>query len=265
MSKTVLVTGASSGLGKAIAQAFRQNGYSVFGTSRNPHNSTEGVQMLAMDLEDNASIQAAIGYIDRTNGQLDILVNNAGIGIAGPLEESSLQDVQKVFNTNVIGTVGVCQAALPLMRRQGHGKIFNISSIGARVGLPYRGIYCATKSSIDLITEALRIEVQPFGIQACCIHAGDLKTNINANRLKSYRKGGPYAASFERVYRSIDEEVDRGLPAEVVARKILLLAKQHHLRPYYAVGKPLQRFSLLLKKVLPATWFEMLIARYAKA
>jgi NAD(P)-dependent dehydrogenase (short-subunit alcohol dehydrogenase family) len=265
MAKTILVTGASSGLGQALAQQLSRDGHRVFGTSRKPHSSERGVEMLSMDLSDNESIQQAIAHIKATTGKLDVVINNAGIGIAGPIEETNLDALQRAFDINTIGMVRVCQAALPLMREQGAGKIINISSIGARVGLPFRGIYCATKSSVDLITEALRMEVKPYGIQACCIHAGDIQTSINDNRVQSYREDGPYRLRYERVYHSINQEVQEGVRPEYVARRIARLLEKEQLKPYYAIGKPLQRLSLLLKKLLPARMFERLIANYAQA
>lgn len=262
---TILVTGASSGLGQAIARQLSRDGHRVFGTSRQPHADESGIEMLKMDLSDNDSIQRAFEHIRSTAGGIDVVVNNAGIGIAGPMEEVDQADLQRAFDINTIGTVRVWQAALPLMREQGYGKILNISSIGARVGLPFRGAYCATKASVDLMTEALRMEVKPYGIQVCCIHAGDIRTNINDNRVQSYRKDGPYRERYERVYHSINQEVQEGVSPQFVAARIAKLLQHDQLKPYYAIGKPLQRLSLLLKKVLPARLFERLISNYANA
>lgn len=262
---TILVTGASSGLGQAIARQLIQEGHRVFGTSRQPQADETGVEMLTMELSDNDSILRVISHIRSTAGNLDVVINNAGIGIAGPMEEADLSAIQQAFDINTIGAVRVWQAALPLMREQGHGKILNISSIGARVGLPFRGVYCASKASIDLMTEALRMEVKPYGIQACCIHAGDIQTNINDNRVQSYRKDGPYRDRYVRVYDSINREVQEGVSPQYVAAHIAKLLKREQLKPYYAIGKPLQRLSLFLKKMLPARMFERLISNYANA
>lgn len=262
---TILVTGASSGLGQAVARQLSRDGHKVFGTSRQERRVESGVDMLKMDLSDNDSIQQAIEHIRRNAGSLDAVVNNAGIGIAGPMEEIDQAALQRTFDINTIGTVRVWQAVLPLMRQQGHGKILNISSIGARVGLPFRGAYCASKASIDLMTEALRMEVKPYGIQVCCIHAGDIRTNINDNRVQSYRKDGPYRDRYERVYQRINQEVKEGVSPQFVAARIAKLLQNDQLKPYYAIGKPLQRLSLLLKKVLPARLFERLISNYANA
>lgn len=218
--------------------------------------------MLQMDVCDSQSVQQAVQAVVAEAGRIDVLINNAGIGIAGPLEEVDLKETQQVFDTNVFGVVRVCKAVLPYMRHQKSGRIFTISSIGSRVGLPYRSIYCSSKAAVDLITESLRPEARPFGIQVAGIHAGDIRTNINAHRIKSYRPDGPYAGPFERTYAMINREVEEGMPATEVAQKIARLIERPYLHPFYSVGKPLQRLSLVLKRVLPGSWFERLLKLY---
>lgn len=219
--------------------------------------------MLKMDVRDEQSVAQAVQQVLKESGRIDVVINNAGIGIAGPLEECAMEHVTQVLDTNVMGVIRVCKAVLPHMRQQGKGQIFTISSIGARVGLPYRSVYCASKSAVDLITESLRIETQRFGIQVIGIHAGDIKTNINAHRIKDYHPDGPYAESFERAYAIIDQEVEEGKPAQEVARSIARLIGRRRLHPFYAIGKPLQRLSLFLKRLLPGMWFERIISRYS--
>lgn len=263
MSKTIFITGASSGLGQALAYELVHQGHAVFGTSRSPKGDQGNIRMITMDVQQEASVRAAIQQVVEEAGRIDVVVNNAGIGIAGPLEESNMEEIERVINTNVLGVIRVCRAVLPVMRQQGQGQIFTISSIGARVGLPYRSVYCASKAAVDLITESLRLEVQRFGIQVTGIHAGDIQTNINAHRIKTYSPKGPYADSFERAYRIIDQEVEEGLPAKTVAKTIAHRINRGHPHPFYAVGKPLQRLSLVLKRLLPGAWFERIIARYS--
>lgn len=263
MPKIILVTGASSGLGKALALECSRLGYTVYGTSRKPSAAAGPVRMIEMDVRDPDSIRAGLAQILAEAGRLDIVVNNAGIGIAGPLEEMPIEQIEQVLDTNVLGIVRVCQAVLPIMRAQGSGRLFAISSIGARVGLPYRSVYCASKAAVDLITESLRLEAQPFGVQVCGIHAGDIRTNINDHRIKAYEPEGAYRESFERAYAIIDREVEDGLPAEEAARRIARLFNRKQLQPFYTIGKPLQRLSLVLKRLLPSAWFERIIARYS--
>ncbi len=263
MNKVVLITGASSGLGKALAEQLAGKGYRVYGASRTPRNSGLPYQMVAMDVQDEDSVRRAIASIAEQEGRLDAVINNAGIGIAGPLEQLSMANIESVLDTNVKGAVRVMQAALPHLR-QSKGRVINISSIGALFGLPYRGIYCASKAAVDLITEALRMELAAHGVQACSIHAGDIKTNINANRIKDYNpQDTTYRESFERVYADIDKDVDKGLPAEEVARQVIRALEAPRLRRYYTVGKPLQKLSILAKRLLPAALFEKIIRGYS--
>lgn len=263
MSKVVLITGASSGLGQALAEQLAEKGYRVYGTSRNPKGKGLTYQMVAMDVREEASVRRAIAELIEREGRLDAVINNAGIGIAGPLEQLRMENVEKVLDTNVKGAVRVMQAALPHLRRS-EGRVLNISSIGALFGLPYRGIYCASKAAVDLITEAMRMELAAHGVQACSIHAGDIQTNINANRIKDYDPGDPtYKESFEKVYADIDKDVDKGLPAEEVARQVIRALEARRLRRYYTIGKPLQRLSVLAKRLLPAYWFEKIIRGYS--
>lgn len=263
MSKVVLITGASSGLGQALAGQLAGKGYRVYGTSRSPGENNLPYQMTAMDVQDEDSVRKAIARIVEKEGRLDAVINNAGIGIAGPLEQLAAENIEKVLDTNVKGVVRVIQAALPHLR-QSKGRVLNISSIGALFGLPYRGIYCASKAAVDLITEALRMELATHGVQACSIHAGDIQTNINANRIKDYDPSDPtYRESFERVYADIDKDVNKGLPAEEVARQVIRAMESPRLRRYYTVGKPLQRLSILAKRLLPAPLFEKIIRGYS--
>ncbi|MCB9295942.1 MAG: SDR family oxidoreductase [Lewinellaceae bacterium] len=263
MSKVILITGASSGLGQALAGQLAEKGYRVYGTSRNPRDSRLPYSMLAMNVQDEVSVRKAVDAIARKEGRLDAVINNAGIGIAGPLEQLRMDNIERVLDTNVKGAIRVIQAALPHLRRSG-GRVLNISSIGALFGLPYRGVYCASKAAVGLLTEALRMELAAHGVQACSIHAGDIRTNINANRIKDYDPNDPtYKESFERVYSDIDKDVDKGLPAEEVARQVIRALEARRLRRSYTIGKPLQKLSILARRLLPAPLFEKIIRGYS--
>ena len=263
MSKVILITGASSGLGLALAQQLAGKGHRVYGTSRRPQDAGLPYTMIAMDVQDGASVRSAIAAIVEKEGRLDAVINNAGIGIAGPLEQLSMEHIEKALDTNVKGVIRVIQAALPHLRRS-KGRVLNISSIGALFGLPYRGVYCASKSAVDLITEALRMELYAHGVEACSIHAGDIQTSINANRIKDYDPNDPtYKDSFEKVYADIDKDVENGLSAEEVARQVIRALESPRLRRYYTIGKPLQRLSVLARRLLPAFLFEKVIRGYS--
>lgn len=265
MSQVVLITGASSGLGKALAEHLQQKGYRVYGTSRRPEKLDLPYPMLALDLADETSIRSAVRSLLEREGRIDVLINNAGIGIAGPLEEAGLDNVRRVFETNFYGAVRTCQAVLPAMREVGRGRILNISTIGAALGLPYRGIYVASKAALDVMTASLRMEVAPFGIELTSILAGDIQTPINDHRIRETpSEKSPYRESFERVYTAIDEDVRHGTPAPEVAKRIEAILRKRRLRRAYRVGKPLQRLSITARAFLPDHLFDRIIMKFSR-
>jgi NAD(P)-dependent dehydrogenase (short-subunit alcohol dehydrogenase family) len=263
MSRVILITGASTGLGAAIGQYLSGKGYTVYGTSRNIRKGSQPFTTLQMDVGDEASIQQAVNTIIQQEGRIDVLINNAGLSIAGVTEHLSLADVQQVFDTNVFGVVRTCQAVLPHMRRNGAGLIINISSIGSETGLPFRGIYSGSKAAVDRFTEALRLEAGAYGIQACCLQPGAVRTGINANRVKTaLPEGSPYKESFERVYAAIDASIDHGSPVELFCPVVEKIINSPRVKRYYRVGKPIEKLSVILKKYLPARTYENMIRKY---
>jgi NAD(P)-dependent dehydrogenase (short-subunit alcohol dehydrogenase family) len=161
MNKVVLITGGSSGIGKSIGEFLHQKGFIVYGTSRNPEKIINSIfPLLTLDVRNNESIQFAIAKVIATSGRLDILINNAGVGITGPLEEIPTQEIKNNFETNFFGPIEVMKSVLPQMRSQNSGLIINITSIAGYMGLPYRSVYSASKGALELITEALRMEVK---------------------------------------------------------------------------------------------------------
>jgi NAD(P)-dependent dehydrogenase (short-subunit alcohol dehydrogenase family) len=264
MNQVVLITGASSGLGEALAACMAARGYRVYGTSRKGEPKHPAWRMLAMDVADAGSIGRAVAQVLEAEGRLDVLVNNAGVGLAAPLEETDMGLAAKAFDTNVLGMMRVCQAVLPAMRRQGRGRIVNISSIGSQFGLPFRGVYSASKAAADLLTESLRMEGKAFGIEACSVLAGDMRTPIAGNRLHApLPEGSAYAQAFATVHRLMDEDVANGWPPERVADRVERLLRRKALPRKALVGKPLQRASVWAKRLLPAGWFERIILRYS--
>ncbi|ADB38256.1 SDR family oxidoreductase [Spirosoma linguale] len=263
MAKVILITGASTGLGYSIAGYLAQRGHVVYGTSRQAGLSTGSFRMLSMDVGDPQSVQQAVDQIMQQEGRLDVLVNNAGLGIAAPVELMSLSDVQRVFDTNVLGVIRMVQAALPIMRRQQSGLIINISSIAAEAGLPYRGAYSASKAAVERLTEALRLELAPFGVQACSVQPGGTKTDINKNRLRaSIEADSVYKSTFDRTYELIDQSVSEGIESAVFGPLLDSIINSSQVKRLYRVGKPLEKFSVLLKRVLPTTLYERMIRNH---
>jgi len=266
MSQVVLVTGASSGIGREIASALHRKNYKVYGTSRQPQKYADlPYAMLALEIKDGASMDAAIAEIIRLEGRLDVLVNNAGVGITGPLEETPMAESKKVFDTNFFGPMELINKVLPVMRRQNTGCIINISSIAGYMGLPFRGIYSATKSALEIITEAYRIELAPFNIRICSIAPGDFATNIAAGRYHApVLEDSPYAKTYGQTLDLIDSHVDGGPSPEPMAQKVLDIINDPYPRPHYAVGSALQKFSLVLKRLLPQKLYERMLRNHYK-
>ncbi|MBL0013053.1 MAG: SDR family oxidoreductase [Flavobacterium sp.] len=266
MNKVVLITGASSGIGKAIGEFLHQKGFVVYGTSRNPERITNSVfPLMALEVRNPDSIQAAVAKVIAISGRLDILINNAGIGITGPLEEIPLEEIKANFDTNFFGPISVMQAVLPQMRKQQSGLIINISSIAGYMGLPYRSIYSASKGALSIVTEALRMEVKSFGIQITDVAPGDFATNIAAGRFhapvikdSAYEK--PYAATLQMM----DEHVDSGSNPTEMAQAIYNIIQNSNPKVHYRVGLFLQKFSIVLKKILPDKVYERILMKHYK-
>ncbi|HYH14127.1 MAG TPA: SDR family oxidoreductase [Flavisolibacter sp.] len=265
MSKVIIVTGASTGLGESIANYLTAKGHIVYGTSRSIEGQTKPFRTINMDVTNTESIEDAVQRIIQEEGRIDVWINNAGLGIASPIETLSIGDAARVFDTNVIGIIRSCQAVLPHMRAQRSGLIINISSIGSEMGLPYRGLYSASKAAVDRITEALRTELAPFGVQACVIQPGGVRTDINKNRIKvDLPEGSVYKESFATTYKLIDESVANGLEPEVFAALVEQLLTAQQVKRVYRIGKPMEKLSVLFKRLLPSATFDNMIKKHYK-
>jgi len=263
MSKVVLITGASSGIGAATASLLAKKGYRVYGTSRKPNEEQRDFSMLQLDVLQKESILEAVREVVRREGRLDVLVNNAGMGITGPLEETPTDEMRKVYETNFFGAIEVIKAVLPVMREQGAGRIVNITSIAGYMGLPYRGIYSATKASLEIITESLSMEVRDFGIRVVSMAPGDFATNIAAGRFHSPVLGdSPYRESYSKNLQLMDSHVSEGDDPEAMAERICAVIETADPKIHYKVGAFLQKFSIVLKRILPDRVYERLLMRH---
>ncbi len=265
--KVVLITGGSSGIGKAIALFLVNHGFTVYGTTRSlkKHQDFEGFELLELDVRDAATIKQAVTTILEKEGQLDVLINNAGVGITGPLEETPSKEIKNTFDVNVKGPVEVIQAVLPQMRKQKHGLIINITSIAGYMGLPFRGIYSASKSALGIITEALRLETKKFGIHITNLAPGDFATNIAAGRYHApLLDNSAYNKTYGQALQQIDEGVDHGEDPIIVAKKVLKIISTKSPKVHYKVGSFMQRFSIVLKAILPDKIYEKLLSNHYK-
>lgn len=264
--KVILVTGASSGFGKATAELLAAKGHIVYGTSRTAHSATkeDTVRFLQMDVREPESVRNGIQQIMLEQKRLDVVINNAGMGIGGSLELATEKEIRLQMDTNFMGCVNVCQQALPIMRAQRQGRIINLSSIGGVMGLPYQGFYSASKFAIEGFSEALAAEVRGFGIRVSIIEPGDFATGFTASRKNSSAtaEDKDYGHSFSRTLALIEKEENSGLKPDVLARKIAHVAEcsRPHLR--YCVADLEQKFSVLVKKLLPGNWFVSILRNY---
>ena len=264
--KVVLITGASSGIGKATAKLLSKNGYKVYGTSRKDIKS-DFFEMVQMDVTDDTSVSNAIDYIVKKEGKIDILINNAGVGVAGPIEDTYIDEVRHQFEINFIGVVKTCQKVLPVMREKGGGLIINIASMAGQIGLPFQGFYSASKFAVEGFSEALRLEVMQFGVDIVIVEPGDIATPFTSNRwiIHRHRKKEktPYLNSFRKTIEIIEKDEESGLPAEVVAKKILKIIRSKHRRFRYMPGSLSQRIVFILKRFLPYKLYSnILISHY---
>lgn len=262
MSKVILVTGGSSGIGQAIATQLAREGHTVYATSRKS-GSSQGLSfsMLQMDVTDQSSVNAAVQHIVTAHKRLDVLINNAGLGMAGPLESSSDQEARTIFDTNVFGVLNTCRAASQYLRET-KGMIINITSIGGAFGLPYRGIYCSSKFAVEGISEALSMEMRPHGVRVVIVQPGDFKTNINSNRLNAASIDHSVYPEFEAVLNQVNTEVSAAQDTSVIAKAVARIVMKQKPRLRYRVATPLQRLSLFLNSVLPGRLFEGMLSRH---
>lgn len=259
--KTIVITGASSGIGFALAEYFGKKGHRVYGLSRKVVENAYFTS-IPTDITEKEQVERAIHRILEEQGSIDVLINNAGMGMVGPVEDASKAEIIRLFNLNLVGVVQMMSAVLPTMRKQKVGHIVNISSIGSEMGLPFRGFYSASKSAVDKVTEAIRYEVSPWNIEVCTLHLGDIKTNIADHRVKS-EISSPYRATFQKVYALMNTHVDEGMEPDGVAAYMERLLQKKHWKAHYYYGKLGQKIGIPLKWLLPQKWYEILMRKYS--
>lgn len=266
MHKVVLITGGSSGIGKSIGEFLHQKQFKVYGTSRNPENYPNSIfPILEMDVRNVESINRAVAQLINDNGKLDILINNAGVGITGPLEELPTVEIKNNFETNFFGVIDTIKAVLPQMRSQKSGLIINITSIAGYMGLPYRSVYSASKGALELITEALRMEVKSFGIQITNIAPGDFATNIAAGRFHApLLKNSAYEIPYGNTLKLMDEHVNTGGNPSQMAEAVYKIIQNPNPNIHYKVGAFIQKFSIVLKRILPDKIYEKILMNHYK-
>ncbi len=255
----VLITGASSGIGRASASYLSGRGYRVFGTSRHPSPPSEpsSFEMIEMDVTDDDSVCRAIDLIITQAGRLDAVVNNAGVVSGGSLEDTPMDEARWLFETNFFGTLRVCKAVLPIMRKQRSGYIVNISSLAGRLAAPYQGQYSATKFAIEGFSEALRMEVKRFGIHVVMIEPGDMPTGNTASRHKCVSE--TYAEDYAKAIEVINHDERHGANPEQVGRLLERILRNPSPRLRYTVGHLDQRAAVWVKRIAPERLMEWIM------
>mgnify|MGYP001045410552 CR=1 FL=1 len=251
MKKIAIVTGGSSGIGRAAALMLCENGYTVYEFSRRGENYSSIFHITA-DVTNPASIAAAAAKVIEKEGRIDLLVNNAGFGISGPVEFTDPADAHAQLEVNFYGAFNCIQAVLPQMRAQASGRIINLSSVAAPIAIPYQSFYSAAKAAINSLTLALRNEVRPFGIQVCAVQPGDIRTGFTA--------ASHIYKSLDRAVAVMEHDEQNGMAPEAVAKVILKAANARKCRALYTVGAQYKLFTLI-NKLLPATTVNWLVGR----
>jgi NADP-dependent 3-hydroxy acid dehydrogenase YdfG len=262
-SKAVLITGCSTGIGRATAERLAEKGWTVYATARRPESiadlEAKGCKTLALDVTSEQSMRDAVAQVEAAEGAVGVLVNNAGYSQSGAVESVNLDDIRRQFETNVFGLVRMCQLVLPGMRRQHFGKIVNVSSMGGKMTFPGGGIYHGTKHAVEAISDALRFEVRDFGVDVIVIEPGLIKTQFGEAAVTSINEGtasnGAYG-DFNAAVASATAGAYEGPLARLgggpddVARKIEKAISRRKPRTRYPVT-PSARMIMGIRKLLP--------------
>ena len=258
----ILITGASSGIGKKSAEYLAEQGNVVYGTSRFPgsYSKPSKFTMLQMDVTDSDTIEDTIDQIIDKEDRIDVLINNAGMGIAGKIENTSIGNAKDQFETNFFGPLRLIQKVLPILKKQNSGMIINISSIGGLIGLPYQNMYSASKFAMEGLSESLYKELHSTNIKVVLVEPGDFKTdftqrrNINKNSVKS--------VEFNKVIEIIEKDENNGQDPIMIAILLHKIINKTNPRLRYTVGAFDQKLAAFLKRILPNRLFDWIIMKH---
>jgi NAD(P)-dependent dehydrogenase (short-subunit alcohol dehydrogenase family) len=266
MKKVILITGVSTGFGKETASLLAERGHAVYGTIRNQTETDPGVNILKMDLTDEESVRSAVETVISREGRIDVLINNAGMHIGGPAENSPMEHIKLIMDTNFLGLVRMTRAVLPYMRKEQSGTIINFSSIGGLMGLPFQPYYSAAKFAIEGFSESLRIELLQFNIRVVVINPGDFNTNNTNNRRKFLAPTGendPYFKNFQSALASMEKDETNGWKPVVLANKLVKIAECRKPAARYKIGSFIPMISVTVKRLVSdAAWARILAMFY---
>jgi NAD(P)-dependent dehydrogenase (short-subunit alcohol dehydrogenase family) len=257
-----LVTGASSGIGEAAARELAAAGFTVYGTSRKAAagDEREGIVFLPLEITDDDSVAAAVREVIDRSGRIDVLVNNAGLGIAGAAEESSIEQARELFDTNLFGSIRMTRAVLPQMRKQGGGRVINVSSVLGLVPAPFGALYAATKHAIEGYSESLDHEVREYGVRVLLVEPAYTRTSFDANAIPADEPLPLYAQRRETLDVWMAEAIRDGDEPSVVGQTIVAAATDTSPKLRYPAGTLARRVSKL-RRYAPSTLFDRQIRK----
>jgi NAD(P)-dependent dehydrogenase (short-subunit alcohol dehydrogenase family) len=261
MSKVIFITGISTGFGKETSALLAGKGYRVYGTCRKPCEHHPEVQVLSLDVTDQAGVERCIQQVIEKEKHIDVLINNAGMHTGGAMETTPVEDIRLQMETNFMGPVNTIRAVLPYFRQQGHGLIINISSIGGLMGLPFQGYYSASKFALEGITEAMRKELRAFNIRVVLVNPGDFHTNNTLNRKNVFVQAGidAYENQFRKSLSIIENDETKGREPVLLAKKVLRIIESRNPCHRYVVATLEQKLAVWLKRLLPDKWFDAIL------
>jgi NAD(P)-dependent dehydrogenase (short-subunit alcohol dehydrogenase family) len=221
--------------------------------------------MVAMDVDDDASVSDGVAAVIQAAGRIDVVVNNAGVVMAGSIEDTTIEEAKQQIETNLCGVVRVTRAVIPQMRAQGGGKIINMSSIGGLISLPFQAFYCVSKFGVEAFTEALRMELRPFNIKVCCIEPGDFKTEMTDKRIVvAAADSAAYGSQMRKSVESYAADERNGSDPAMVASLVERLIDTDDPKPRYMVGTLEQKAGGVLKRLIGARLFERIMRQHCR-
>lgn len=246
--KVAVITGASAGIGRATAEYFAERGYRVVNLSR---RAAEGIESIPCDVTDAAAVKDAFAKVHEQCGSIDVVICNAGMGISGSIEDTPEVQARKIFDVNFFGVLNTVQAALPYLRGQGGGRILTVSSVAAKLALPFQSMYSATKAAVTSLTDALRLEAAPFGVKVSSVLPGDVRTDFTSSREKNPADNGAYGERVTASVERMEKDEQNGMSPRVIAKLLFRLATVKN-PPVYVVGGKSYSLFVVLSKILPA-------------
>lgn len=262
MGKVILVTGASSGIGLSCATALQAAGHTVYGSTRDLKRiKSVAFKPIELDVTDEASVKAAVAKIIKAEGKIDVLVNNAGNGVTGPAYAMPVESAKKQFEVNFFGVIRISSEVLPNMIAAQKGLVVNISSLAGLFGLPYQGLYSASKYAIEGYSQSLRMELRNTGVKVVILNPGDFKTDFTQNREKVPFpiKNEKLEAEYNTAVASMEKDESIGANPDVIAKKLVQIVNSSSPSHRYLIGAFGQTIAVTLKKVLPGGLFEKLM------